>query len=100
VKGGKIQIVKFKDARACELEPGWYRVSLAERDSGSVEYFENPPGHSIPMHEHKNKQIMVVVKGKMKVYAQDEEAVLGEMDSVFFDENEPHKIENALEEKV
>lgn len=94
-----MQIVRFKDANSCEPEPGWYRVSLAERDLVSIEYFEKPPGHSSPMHTHKNKQITIVVKGKMKVYTKDEEAVLEEMDSVFFDEDEPHKIENATEER-
>lgn len=89
-----MQIVRFKDADSCEPEPGWYRVSLAERDSVSIEYFEKPPGHSSPMHKHENKQVTIVIKGEMKIYTEDKEVVLGEMDSVFFPEDEPHRIEN------
>ncbi len=36
----------------------------------------------------------------MKVYTEDEEVVLGEMDSVFFDKDEPHRVENVGEEKA
>ena len=95
-----MQIVRFKDADSYEPEKGWYRVSLAGRDSVSVEYYEKPPGHSSPMHKHENKQILIVIKGKMKVYTEDEEVVLGEMDSVIFDESEPHRVENIGEEKA
>lgn len=95
-----MQIVRFKDADSCEPEEGWYRVSLAGGDSVSIEYYEKPPGHSSPMHTHKNKQVAIVVKGEMKVYTEDTEVVLGEMDSVFFDENEPHRVENTGKEKA
>ena len=88
-------MVKFKEAESCEPEKGWFRVSLAGRDYASVEYYEKPPGHSSPMHKHKNRQISIVIKGEMKVCTEDEEVVLKEFDSVFFDENEPHKIENV-----
>lgn len=95
-----MQVVKFKDADSCEPEEGWYRVSLAGGNSVSAEYYEKPPGHSSPMHKHENKQISIVIKGEMKVYTEDEGVVLREFDSAFFDENEPHRIENVGKEKA
>jgi len=95
-----MQIIRFKEATSCEPEPGWFRVSLAERDSISIEYFEKPPGHSSPMHKHENKQVTIVIKGEMKVCTEDGEVTLREMDSVFFPENEPHRIENPTKEKA
>ena len=95
-----MQVVRFKDAVSYEPEKGWYRVSLAGGDSVSVEYYEKPSGHSSPMHEHENEQVLIVGKGKMKICTEDEEVVLGEMDSVFLDEKEPHRVENIGEEKA
>ncbi len=93
-----MEIVRFKEANSCEPEPGWYRVSLAEKDFVSIEYFEKPPGHSSPMHKHENKQITIVIKGEMKASTEKKEVILREMDSVFFPENELHKIENPGKE--
>lgn len=95
-----MQVVRFKEADSCEPQEGWCRVPLAGSDAISAEYYEKPPGHSSPMHQHRNKQISIVIKGKMKVYTENDEAVLGEMDSAFFDEDELHKIENVGDEKA
>lgn len=95
-----MQVVRFKEADSYEPEEGWYRVSLARGGSISVEYYEKPPGHSSPMHKHKNKQISIVLKGEMKAYTENEEIVLKEFDSVFFEEDEPHRIENVGREKA
>jgi quercetin dioxygenase-like cupin family protein len=92
-----MQVVRFKDADSYEPEKGWRRVSLAGSDSVSIEYFEKLRGHASPMHKHENRQILIVLKGKMKVCTEDEEVVLGEMDSVCLDENEPHVVENIGE---
>jgi len=43
---------------------------------------------------------LLVIKGKMKICTEHEEVVLGEMDSAFVDENEPHSGVNIGEEKV
>jgi len=95
-----MQVVKFKEAESYEPEKRWRRVSLAGRDSVSVEWYEKPPGHSSPMHKHESKQVTIAIKGKMKVYTENEEVVLKEFDSVFFNENEPHRLENIGEEKA
>ncbi len=95
-----MEVVKFKDASSYEPEKGWYRASLAGKGSVSVEYFEKPAGHSSPMHKHENEQITIVIRGQMKVYTEDGQVILGEMDSVFFDGNEPHRVENVGKEKA
>lgn len=73
---------------------------MAGENRVSVEYYEKPSGHTSPMHTHGNKQISIVIKGKMKAYSEEDEVELQEMDSVFFDENEPHRIENITKEKA
>ena len=46
--------VDFADAETYEPDEGWRRVSLAGSEYASLEWFEKPPGHSSPMHDHEN----------------------------------------------
>lgn len=46
--------VEFESAETYEPEEGWRRVSLAGSEQFSFEWFEEPPGHSSPIHDHAN----------------------------------------------
>ena len=46
--------VDFADTETYEPDEGWRRVSLAGSEDASLEWFEKPPGHSSPMHDHEN----------------------------------------------
>lgn len=93
-----MKVVKFNEAESYEPEENWFRVSLAGSDAVSVEYYEKPPGHSSPMHSHAQKQVSIVIEGEMKAYSKENEVVLEKMDSVFFEANETHRIENVGDE--
>ncbi len=94
-----MQVIHFPEAKRYEPEPNWMRVSLCNEQSLSIEHFVKPPRHTSPMHHHAQEQVLVVIRGQMKVCSADGEAsVLGEGDSVLFQSNEPHCVENTLDE--
>jgi len=87
--------VSFDDADTYEPEEGWRRVSMAGRDGLSVEFFEKPPGHSSPVHDHKNEQVCICLSGELTVETGDDTATIGENDSVYLESGEPHRVENT-----
>ncbi|MFD1587839.1 cupin domain-containing protein [Halorientalis brevis] len=87
--------IDFDDAEAYEPDAGWRRVALAGDDDVSLEWFEKPPGHSSPMHDHENGQVCLVLAGELTIYTEDEEATLGQYDSVWLDPWESHRVENT-----
>lgn len=94
-----MKMVKFEEAEKYQPEEDWNRAFLAGSDSFSFEWFNKPPGHSSPLHQHENEQVTVVLKGEFTVYTNDEEYRLKKYDSVHFPANEPHRIENTGEER-
>jgi len=90
--------VDFDDAETYEPEDGWRRVALAGSDQFSFEWFEKPPGHSSPMHDHENEQVCVCLSGELTVETEDDEIRLSTFDSVLLESNEPHRVENTGEE--
>jgi quercetin dioxygenase-like cupin family protein len=106
--------VSFDDAETYEPDNGWQRVALAGDDDVSLEWFEKPPGHSSPMHDHENGQVCLVLDGELTVHtegeARPEEAPRSERrsreqserleryDSVWLDPWESHRVENGGEE--
>ncbi len=65
-----MKVIHFKRAETYEPEEGWKRVSLCNEKNISVEYFIKPPGHSSPMRQHPHEQVMIVLKGRMKIVTQ------------------------------
>ncbi|MFB6132222.1 MAG: cupin domain-containing protein [Halanaeroarchaeum sp.] len=92
--------VDFADAPDYEPDEGWRRVSLAGSDRFSFEWFEKPPGHSSPMHDHENEQVCVCLQGELTVETEEETAVLHEYDSVHLESSEPHRVENTGDERA
>lgn len=89
-----MKAISFDDAERYEPEAGWRRVALADSDRVSVEWFEKPPGHSSPMHDHENEQVCICLQGTLRVHTADETADLGPYDAVWLDAHEPHRVEN------
>ncbi|WP_152042294.1 cupin domain-containing protein [Salinigranum salinum] len=87
--------VPFDEAETYEPEAGWRRVAMAGSDQFSFEWFEKPPGHSSPTHDHENEQVCLVVGGELTVYTEDDEVTLGRFDSVWLDSWEAHRVENS-----
>jgi quercetin dioxygenase-like cupin family protein len=92
--------VEFASAETYEPEAGWRRVSLAGSDRFSFEWFEKPPGHSSPVHNHENEQVCLVVEGELTVYTGEENGEtksvsLGPFDSVWLGSWESHRVENT-----
>ena len=92
--------VPFDTAETYEPDEGWRRVSLAGSDRFSFEWFEKPPGHSSPMHDHENEQVCLVLQGEMTVYTEDDEVTLGRYDSVLLESWEAHRVENTGDERA
>jgi quercetin dioxygenase-like cupin family protein len=90
--------VSFDDAETYEPDEGWQRVSLAGSEQMSFEWFEKPPGHSSPMHDHENEQVCLVLEGELTVHTEEESVTLEQYDSVFLEEWEAHRIENTGDE--
>jgi len=92
--------VPFADAETYEPDEGWRRVSLAGSDRFSFEWFEKPPGHASPMHDHENEQVCVCLDGELTVYTEDDAATLDPGDSVRLDAWESHRVVNEGDERA
>ena len=90
--------VNFDEAETYEPDQGWRRVSLAGSDQFSFEWFEKPPGHSSPMHDHENEQVCLVLSGELTIHTDDDEACLKRYDSVWLEPWETHRVENTGED--
>lgn len=87
--------VDFDEAETYEPDEGWRRVSLAGSDQFSFEWFEKPPGHSSPMHDHENEQVCLCLSGELTVATEDNKVTLNEYDSVLLESTELHRVENT-----
>ena len=97
--------VRFESAESYEPDADWRRVALAGSDRLSFEWFEKPPGHSSPTHDHANEQVCTVIEGELTVYTGeegnsdgkgDQESVtLGRFGSVWLESWESHRVENT-----
>ncbi|WP_255171708.1 cupin domain-containing protein [Natrononativus amylolyticus] len=92
--------VHFEGAKTYEPDEGWRRVSLAGSEQFTFEWFEKPPGHSSPMHEHENEQVCVVLEGELTVYTEADEVHLKELGSVLLEAWESHRVENTGDERA
>ena len=90
--------VRFDDAETYEPEDGWRRVSMAGSDEFSFEWFEKPPGHSSPMHDHENEQVCLCLRGELTLYTEDDEITLEQYDSVWLEAWESHRVANEGDE--
>lgn len=90
--------VPFNEAETYQPEAGWRRVSLAGSESFSFEWFEKPPGHASPMHDHANEQVCLCLDGTLVVETEDRLVTLGAYDSVWLDAWEAHKVLNPGED--
>ena len=89
-----MEAVNFDEAAAYEPDEGWRRVSMAGSDKFTFEWFEKPPGHSSPMHDHENEQVCLVLEGELTIYTEDDSATLNKYDSAWLEGSEPHRVEN------
>jgi quercetin dioxygenase-like cupin family protein len=87
--------VAFDEAQQYEPGDGWKRTELAGSDVFSFEFFEKPPGHSSPMHDHENEQVCLLLEGEVTVYTEDDETILTQNDSVWLKPWEGHRVENT-----
>jgi quercetin dioxygenase-like cupin family protein len=92
--------VTFEDAATYEPDEGWRRVAMAGSDALSLEYFEKPPGHASPMHDHGNEQVCVCLAGELTVATADRSVRLGPNDSVHLAGGERHRVENTGESRA
>ncbi|WP_255171719.1 cupin domain-containing protein [Natrononativus amylolyticus] len=92
--------VRFDNADTYEPDEGWRRVSLAGSDQFTFEWFEKPPGHSSPMHDHENEQVCVVLEGEITVFTENDDVRLKQHDSVLLESGEPHRVENTGDERA
>jgi quercetin dioxygenase-like cupin family protein len=93
-----MQHISFEDAETYEPEEDWRRVSLAGSEQFTFEWFEKPPGHSSPMHDHENEQVCVCLQGELTVYTEDESVTLRQHDSVWLESWESHRVANEGDE--
>lgn len=92
-----MKVIHFKDADSYEPEKHWKRVSLCNENDISVEHFVKPPHHASPRHNHSNSQVLVVLKGELKIITDEKESLLKEGDSVYIPGNEFHVISNPMD---
>jgi quercetin dioxygenase-like cupin family protein len=92
--------VTFDEAATYEPDEGWRRVAMAGSDALSLEYFEKPPGHSSPMHDHGNEQVCVCLAGELLVATPERSVTLGPNDSVHLAGGERHRVENPGDDRA
>ncbi|QAU11613.1 cupin domain-containing protein [Halorubrum sp. BOL3-1] len=92
--------VAFDEAETYEPDKGWRRVSMAGSDRFSFEWFEKPPGHSSPMHDHENEQVCLCLEGELTVATEEDEVTLQKNDSVLLESDETHRVENTGDERA
>lgn len=90
--------VPFADAERYEPDQDWQRRALAGSDAFSFEWFEKPPGHASPMHDHENEQVCVCLDGELTVHFEAGSVLLGPYDSVLIEAWETHAVENEGDE--
>jgi len=95
-----VRPVEFGEATSYEPDEGWRRVSLAGSDRFSFEWFEKPPGHSSPMHDHENEQVCLCLGGELTVETEDDRVTLERYDSVLLEASEPHRVENTGDDRA
>ena len=94
-----MKVVRFNEAEKYEPQKDWQRASLCNQKDISIEYFIKPPKHSSPKHSHSNTQVLIVLKGKLKIWSKKSgEVELNELDTVYFEGNEEHIVTNPLNE--
>ena len=94
-----MKVIRFKSAENYEPEPDWKRVSLCNEEDISIEHFVKPPQHASPRHNHPNSQVLVVLKGQLKIVTdEDGEVILDEGDAVYLPGDQHHIVINALDE--
>jgi quercetin dioxygenase-like cupin family protein len=93
-----MKVIRFSEAESYEPHKDWKRVSLCNEKNISVEHFVKPPHHESPLHSHDNEQVMIVIKGRMRVYSESAgEQILNEGDAAFFSAGESHVVGNCLD---
>jgi quercetin dioxygenase-like cupin family protein len=93
--------VKFDEAETYEPDEGWRRVAMAGSEKFTFEWFEKPPGHSSPMHDHENEQVCICLEGELTLHSEDGESVtLEKHDSAWLDSWETHAVENTGDERA
>ena len=92
--------IKFAEAEEYEPDEGWSRRSLAGSDQFTFEWFEKPPGHSSPMHDHENEQVCLCLEGELTVATEDDKVVLQQYDSVHLESWESHRVKNTGDERA
>ncbi|RBI60365.1 cupin domain-containing protein [halophilic archaeon] len=90
-----MESVNFTEAETYEPDEGWRRVSLAGSEEFTFEWFEKPPGHSSPMHEHENEQVCIALQGEITIHTEEDKTTLERFDSVWLDAWESHRVENT-----
>ena len=93
-----MKATNFEDAETYEPDEGWQRVSLADSEKFSFEWFEKPPGHSSPMHNHENEQVCIVLEGELTIHTEGDEVTLTKYDAARLERWEEHRIENMSDE--
>ena len=95
-----MDLVAFEEAESYEPEEEWRHVAMAGSDAFSFKWFEKPPGHSSPMHDHENEQVCVCLGGELAVFTENDRVTLRETDSVWLDSREVHRVENTGDERA
>lgn len=95
-----MEVIRFDQGERYEPEEGWQRTSLAGSDRFTFEWFEKPPGHISPMHDHENEQVCVCLGGELTIYTEDASMALHQFDSVWLDAWESHQVENTGDERA
>lgn len=94
-----MKVIHVRNAAKYEPEKGWLRASTCDQETVSLEYFVKPPNHRSQLHSHPEEQVCVVIKGRMKVNGGAEEGhILEPGDAAYFSPNEPHSVENILDQ--
>ncbi len=91
-----MQVQQLETGETYEPEEDWKRVALAGSEQFSFEWFEKPPGHSSPMHDHENEQVCIVLEGQLTLHSEHDDSVtLRKYDSAWLEPWETHAVENT-----
>lgn len=97
-----MKVIHFKNAEKYEPEKDWKRSSICCEKDISIEHIVKPPGHASPRHDHPYAQVLIVLKGKLKIAIDKdgrkiEEVTLDEGDAAYIEGDESHVVTNPLD---
>lgn len=93
-----MRIHRWADIPVEQLNPAFSR-QVIHTEKLTVAFVRLTAGSRVPVHQHENEQVCVVVSGKLVFFAEDRKYELYAGDTLVVPPNVPHSVE-AIEDSI